>query len=65
LELAGQIYIAQDEKGKAAVVLHKLLEVYPGHPAGTRYTGFIKKYGKVAGVSEQKPLDGITPGVEK
>jgi tetratricopeptide (TPR) repeat protein len=61
LELAGQIYIAQDEKGKAAVVLHKLLEVYPGHPAGTRYTDFIKKYGKATGVSERRLPDRITP----
>jgi tetratricopeptide (TPR) repeat protein len=52
LELAGQGYITQGEKRKAADMFSKLLEVYPGHSAWTKYTGFIKKYGKAAGVSE-------------
>ncbi|MFO7605361.1 MAG: hypothetical protein R6W72_03520, partial [Desulfurivibrionaceae bacterium] len=53
LEMAGQVYIMQDKKEKAAVVLNQLLEVYPGHPAWNSYARFINTYGTKAETSEQ------------
>ncbi len=52
LELAGQCYIILDEKDKAAILLNKLLEIYPGHPNWYKYTKFVNEYVPDAEISE-------------
>ncbi|MDF1578569.1 MAG: tetratricopeptide repeat protein [Desulfobulbales bacterium] len=44
LELAGKCYFARGNNRKAAEMLSRLLEIYPGHPEWKRYSRFIRTY---------------------
>ncbi|MEN8135692.1 MAG: tetratricopeptide repeat protein [Thermodesulfobacteriota bacterium] len=44
LELAAKCYFFQEKNEKAANMLSRLLEVYPGHPDWIKYTKFIQNF---------------------
>lgn len=55
LELAAKCYSVQGMNKEAASKLHRLLDVYPGHPARNKYAEFVEKYYPSAEDRAQKP----------